>query len=129
MASLLACIGLSNVFSSTLGQLHQRKKEFARYYSLGISQNGMRKILFSEALIISLRPLCLSVLLNIPVLAWALNTASISINEFLKKAPYIPIISFSLVVFLLVGFAYYLIGRQLCKDDIITTLKDEGLSY
>ena len=27
---ILTCIGLANIFASTLGQIHQRKREFAR---------------------------------------------------------------------------------------------------
>ena len=34
---LLTCIGLANIFASTLGQIHQRKREFARYFADGTS--------------------------------------------------------------------------------------------
>lgn len=129
MASLLACIGLSNVFSVTLGQLHQRKREFVRYFSLGLSLKGLRKILFLEVLMIAIKPLMLSVLLNVPVVAWALSIAGVSGGAFLEKAPYAPVACFAWMVLSLTGFAYYLTGRKICREDIISNLKDELLPF
>ena len=40
---LLAFIGIANVFSNTLGFIRQRKQEFARYMSIGMTPEGMRK--------------------------------------------------------------------------------------
>lgn len=42
--ALLAIIGIANVFSNTLGFLRQRKREFAQYMSVGMTQEGMRKL-------------------------------------------------------------------------------------
>lgn len=42
---LLAFIGIANVFSNTLGFIRQRKREFARYMSIGMTPEGMRKCL------------------------------------------------------------------------------------
>ena len=45
IALLLSLIGLSNVFSATLGHIQQRKREFARYSALGFSPKNIRQIL------------------------------------------------------------------------------------
>lgn len=128
LAALLSLIGLSNVFSATLGQISQRKREFIRYLSIGISPKGMKKILLAEVFIISFRPLLLTFLINIPLLALALNYAdNISLLQYLQNAPYVTVISFSLLVFLCVGLAYTLISRQITGDDMITVLKDETM--
>ena len=37
LAGILACVGIAGILSSTLGQMYQRKKEFARYLSVGVS--------------------------------------------------------------------------------------------
>ena len=42
--ALLPVIGIANVFSNTLGFLRQRKREFARYASVGMTPEGMRKM-------------------------------------------------------------------------------------
>lgn len=40
---LLAIIGIGNVFSNTLGFVRQRKREFARYMSVGMTQGEIKK--------------------------------------------------------------------------------------
>ena len=40
---LLAVIGIGNVFSNTLGFVRQRKREFARYLSVGLTPEGMKR--------------------------------------------------------------------------------------
>lgn len=40
---LLATIGVGNVFSNTLGFVRQRKREFARYMSVGMTQGELKK--------------------------------------------------------------------------------------
>lgn len=127
LAALLSSIGIANVFSSTLGHIYQRRKEFARYLSIGLSPRGMRKILVAEALIISIHPILLSLLINIPIVALALNTASIPANEFIANAPILPTLAFALIILLFVGTAYYIGGKKICNDNIIDILKDETM--
>ena len=50
-------IGIVNVFSNCISQISLRKREFARYMSIGLSRKGIKKILTYEALIISLKPI------------------------------------------------------------------------
>ena len=56
---ILTCIGLANIFASTLGQIYQRKREFARYFAVGLTPKGAAKILAWEAAIVALRPILL----------------------------------------------------------------------
>ena len=44
LCALLALIGIANVFSNTLGFIRQRKREFARYMSIGMTPDRMRKM-------------------------------------------------------------------------------------
>lgn len=125
LAGLLSCIGIANVFSAILGQIYQRRKEFARYFSVGMSPGGMKKILLIEALIISLRPMILSVLVNIPVTALALNSAAISVKDFAPHAPVMPVLTFALFIFGFVSLAYYLGGRKILRSVIVKDLKDD----
>ena len=52
LCALLAMIGIANVFSNTLGFIRQRKREFARYMSIGMTPEGMRKMFRIEALLL-----------------------------------------------------------------------------
>lgn len=126
-AGLLSCIGIANVFSSTLGQIYQRRKEFTRYLSVGLSPKGMKKILAMETLIVALRPIVFSLVINIPIVAAALNTASIPVKEFIAAAPIIPILIFTIFILLSVSLAYYLGGLKICNADIGDILKDETM--
>ena len=53
---LLALIGIGNVFSNTFGFVRQRKREFARLLSVGMTPEGMKKVFCVEALAIAGRP-------------------------------------------------------------------------
>lgn len=50
---LLAIIGIGNVFSNTTGFVRQRKREFARYMSVGMTPEEIRKMFCIEALTIA----------------------------------------------------------------------------
>ena len=122
---LLAFIGIANVFSNTLGFIRQRKREFARYMSIGMTPEGMRKMLCIEALVIAGRP----VLITLPVTAvfvWLMITASyLNPMEFLAEAPIIPIILFIAVIFGFVALAYYLGGRQILRCGLAEALQTD----
>lgn len=127
LAALLAGIGLANVFSNALGQIQQRKREFARYLSVGLSPNGLGKILGFEVLLIALRPMLLSLLINVPVVLLALNASSVPGADFVKQMPVWPTAVFFLFILLAVSLAYYLGGKTVYNSHIIETLKDESL--
>src|SRR5690606_4308627 len=113
LAVMLASIGLANVFSNTLGQIHQRKREFARYLSVGISPAGLRKILMMEAIIITLRPILLSLFINVPVVLLALNTASIALSDYAQHMPLLATVLFMFFIALFVGIAYLLGAKSI----------------
>lgn len=125
-AGLMACIGLANVFASTLGQLHQRKREFARYFSVGMTATGAAKVLIWEAVIVALRPILLTVLINIPLMAFLLDVGGIPAEEFVaRRLPLVPALTFFAGIIGLVSLAYYLGGRKICKMELAETIKDD----
>ena len=122
---LLAFIGIANVFSNTLGFIRQRKREFARYMSIGMTPEGMRKMFWIEALVIAGRP----VLITLPITAvfvWLMITASyLNPMEFLAVAPIVPILLFIATLFGFVALAYYLGGKQILKCDLVEALRTD----
>ena len=126
---LLTCIGLANIFASTLGQIHQRKREFARYFAVGLTPKGAAKILTWEAVIVALRPIFFTIVINIPLMAIMLNAGGITAQEFIaKRLPLIPTIALFVVVIGFVGLAYYLGGRKICNMNLVDVIKDDTLS-
>ena len=122
---LLALIGIANVFSNTLGFIRQRKREFARYMSIGMTPESMRKMFWIEALVIAGRP----VLITLPVTSlfvWFMITASyLNPMEFLAVAPIVPILLFIVALFGFVALAYYLGGKQILKCNLVEALRSD----
>ena len=126
---LLTCIGLANIFASTLGQIHQRKREFARYFAVGLTPKGAAKILTWEAVIVALRPIVFTIVINIPLMAVMLNAGGITAQEFITKhLPLIPAITLFVAVIGFVGLAYYLGGKKICNMNLVDVIKDDTLS-
>ena len=119
---ILTCIGLANIFASTLGQIHQRKREFARYFAVGLTPKGAAKILAWEAAIVALRPILLTIVINIPLMAWMLDAGGITAGDFIaKRLPLVP------AILLFVALAYYLGGKKICDMNLVEAIKDDTL--
>ncbi len=128
LCGLLAIIGLANVFSNTLGYIYQRKREFARYLSIGLSPQGIKKILCMEALIIGGKPIVITIPLTIVFVLFAATASYINPMEFLDSMPVVPLFIFACMILGCVALAYYIGGRRICKNNIIETLKNDILS-
>lgn len=127
-AGILTCIGLANIFASTLGQIHQRKREFARYFAVGLTPKGAAKIWAWEAAIVALRPILLTIVVNIPLMAFMLDAGGITAGDFIaKRLPLIPAILLFVAVIGLVALAYYLGGKKICNMNLVEVIKDDTL--
>ena len=123
---LLALIGIANVFSNTLGFIRQRKREFARYMSIGMTPAGMRKMFGIEALAIAGRPVLITLPLTL-LLIWFMTSASyLDPMEFWSAAPIIPVVLFISAIFGFVALAYYLGGRQILKCNLVEALQSDN---
>lgn len=124
---LLAIIGIAHVFSHTLGFLRQRKREFARYMSVGLTPEGIRKMFFIEALMIAGRPLLVTSALTIVAVAFMIRASCLDPMEFIKVAPIAPILAFVSAVFAFVALAYYLGGKKILKVSLAEALRDDTM--
>ncbi len=125
LCALLALIGIANVFSNTLGFIRQRKREFARYMSIGMTPEGMRKMFWIEALVIAGRP----VLITLPItglFVWFMIRASyLNPTEFLAVAPIVPIVIFIAAIFGFVALAYVIGGKKILKCSLMEALQSD----
>ncbi len=124
---LLATIGITHVFSHTLGFLHQRKREFARYMSVGLTPEGIRKMFCIEALVIAGRPVLVTLALTIVAVAFMIKASYLDPVEFIKVAPVVPILVFVLSVFAFIALAYYLGGKKILKVTLADVLRDDTM--
>ena len=124
---LLAVIGIGNVFSNTLGFVRQRKREFARYMSVGMTQGEIKKMFCVEALTIAGRPILITLPLAVITVGYLLKISYIEVGTFLAEAPLIPIMIFMLAIWGIVAFAYYLGWRNIRKIDLAEVLRDDTM--
>ena len=124
---LLAIIGIGNVFSNTLGFVRQRKREFARYMSVGLTPKELKKMFCTEAIVIAGRPVLISLPIVIVAVGFMLQTSYMEVGTFLGEAPYIPIILFMLALIGSVTLAYYLAWRGVRKISLTEVLRDDTM--
>ena len=123
--SLLAIIGVANVFSNTLGFVSQRKREFARYMSVGMTPKGMRKMFSIEALVIAGRPFLITLPLTVVIVAFMITASYLDPKEFFVKIPLIPILVFLFAIFGFVGLSYYIGGKRMLKCSLTDSFPSE----
>ena len=124
---LLAIIGITNVFSNTLGFLRQRKREFAQYMSIGLTPQEMRKMFCIEAFVIAGKPLLITFPLTILFVQFATTASYLDPMVFWSEAPILPILIFAAAIILFVALAYYIGGKRLLQCDLIETLRNDTL--
>ncbi len=124
---LLALIGIGNVFSNTSGFVRQRKREFARYLSVGMTPQEIRRMFCIEAFALVVRP----VLITLPAAAAAvwymLRAGYVEASEFFAEAPFLPIALFMLSIAAAVSAAYYLGWRSVRKINPAEVLRDDTM--
>lgn len=124
---LLAIIGISNVFSNTLGFVRQRKREFARYMSIGMTRAEIRKMFCIEALVVAGRPVLITLPLAILAVWYLLKTSYIETEVFLAEASFVPIGLFISGIWIAVALAYYLGWRNMRKNELSEGLIDDTM--
>lgn len=124
---LLALIGVGDVFSNTLGFVRQRKREFARYLSVGMTPEELRKMFCIEAFVLAGRPMLWAAAVAVLAVGAMLRASYMDAAEFLAEAPCLPVGAFMLAVGGAVAFAYYLSWRKMRKIDLAEVLRDDTM--
>lgn len=124
---LLALIGVGDVFSNTLGFVRQRKREFARYLSVGMTPESLRKMFCIEALVLASRPMLWAAVVAFFAVGGMLKASYVEPVEFLAEAPLLPIGVFMLAAGGMVAFAYFLSWRKMRKMNLAEILRDDTM--
>lgn len=120
---LLALIGIGSVFSNTLGFVRQRKREFARYMSVGLTPEGLRKMFCIEALAIAGRPVLITLPAAVLAVGYMLKLSYLGVGEFLAEAPWMPIAVFMLAILGSVALAYFLAWRSVRRISLAEMIR------
>lgn len=126
VCTLLAAIGIANVFSNTLSFLRQRRQEFARYMSIGMTPNDIKKVFFIEVLVIAGRPILITLPLTIIFVGLMITASYLNPMEFITNAPILPIAVFILMIWGFVILAYYIGGKRILNSNLVDDLKNDA---
>lgn len=126
--TLLAMIGIANVFSYTMGFLRQRRREFARYLSVGMTPAGLRKMFRIEILVIAGRPVLITLPLTVLFVEAASGASYLDSMEFWVRAPFIPITVFIAAIFGFVMLAYLIGGKRILQDNLAEVLRSDMMA-
>ncbi len=122
---LLALIGIANVFFNTLGFIRQRKREFARYMSVGLTPKEMGKIFVIEAFVIAGKPLLVTLPVTAILVQLMINASYLDPMVFWAEAPVLPISLFALSIVAFVALAFYIGGRRLLNSNLGEALRED----
>ena len=124
---LLAIIGIGDVFSNTLGFVRQRKREFARYMSIGLTSANIRKMFCIEAAVLAGRPILITLPFAVITVGYMLKMSYLDTGEFMAEAPLIPIVIFMLAILGSITLAYAFAWRNVRKINLAEVLKDDTM--
>lgn len=124
---VLAAIGIGNIFSNTFGFVRQRKREFARYLSVGMTPDEMKRIFFVEALVLAGRPVLLTLPVTTAAVAAFIRISYLPPALFLGEVPFLQMAVFAAAVFGCVGLAYYLGAKRVLRSNPIDALRDDTI--
>lgn len=125
--ALLAMIGIGNVFSNALGFVRQRRREFGRYMSLGMTPGEFRKMFCVEALALAGRPALIALPLSAIAVGLMLKASYVAPGEFLAEAPILPVALMMLAILASVSLAYAISWRSIRKLTLSEILRDDTL--
>lgn len=115
-AGVLACIGLSDVFSSVLGRIPERRREVSQLLAAGITRRQVKRMLNAEATLIIAKPLMWAAVLNAIITVAAVQASPVTWSAFLINMPIAHVAVFSLACWLLVKLAYHLGERSILDN-------------
>ncbi len=124
---LLAVIGIGDVFTNTVGFVRQRKREFARYMSVGMTPGEIRKMFCVEALVLAGRPVLITLPLAVVAVGFMLKMSYLGAEEFFAETPLAPILFFMLAIWSSVALAYRLGWRSLRRISLTEVLRDDTM--
>jgi len=119
---ILTAIGLTNVISTISENVRTRAKEFAMLQSVGMTREGIKKMLRLEAILCSVKAL----LIGLPVgslASYGLHQAVGLSATFPYTLPWLPILASVIGVFIITWITMQIAANKLKNRNIIETIR------
>lgn len=124
----MGVIGISNSYSSINNNLRSRRREFAMLKSMGMTKDGLKKMLKVEGMYYSIYPFIYSIPLCLVILIGMVKTNRLfGIRDFLLYLDYKIMFVYMIIIILSIYSAYYFGIRKIEKEDIVDILRDESI--
>ncbi len=123
---LISLVSITNVFNTISTNVAHRRREFAIFKSMGLSNKGVTKILNIECLIYGLKALAFGLPLSIPVtyIMYLITRNAFSVPF---SIPWYSVLIASVSVFLVVFVTMLYASGKIKKDNTIDALRNENV--
>ncbi|MGL4799316.1 MAG: ABC transporter permease, partial [Cellulosilyticaceae bacterium] len=122
----IAMIGIVNIYSTISSQMVARRREFAMLKSIGISPEGLRKVLILESIGYSLKPVIIGVCLVTAFGMFLLWAIKLGVRYIFEVLPYGTFVGVGGALSIIVFVISYTLMRRIEKETIIDVLRDES---
>ncbi|MPM89980.1 hypothetical protein SDC9_137096 [bioreactor metagenome] len=125
IALMIGLIGIFNAFSTISNNLRLRKREFAVLRSVGLTPNGLDKILALEGLFFALTPIIISIPIVLFICWVMLRLTLITWTEFISVFPAGVILMYTVIIIASIFLSYYISSTCVKKSNVVESIKNE----
>ncbi|WP_148550009.1 ABC transporter permease [Paraclostridium bifermentans] len=125
IALMIGLIGIFNVFSTISNNLRLRKREFAVLRSVGLTPNGLNKILTLEGLFFAATPIIVSIPIVLFICWVMLRLTIITWGEFISVFPARVILMYTIILIASIFLSYYFSSTCVKKSNVVEEIKNE----
>lgn len=122
---LISLVSITNVFNTISTNVALRRREFAIFKSMGLSNKGVTKILNIECLIYGLKSVLIGIPLSIPI-TFAVYKVTNRAFSVPFSIPWYSIVIASVSVFIVVFVTMLYASGKIKKDNTIDALRNEN---
>lgn len=124
----MGIIGVSNSYSSINNNLSNRRREFAMLKSMGMTKDGLKKMLRLEGVYYSIYPFIYSIpICSIILIGIAKIDRVFGVRDLLFYLDYKTLLIYIIIIVISIYSAYYFGIRKIEKDEIVDVLRDESI--
>lgn len=125
IALMIGLIGIFNAFSTISNNLRLRKREFAVLRSVGLTPNGLNKILTLEGLFFAVTPIIISIPIVLFICWVMLRLTLITWAEFISVFPAGVILMYTVIIIASIFLSYYFSSTCVKKSNVVESIKNE----
>lgn len=125
IAIMIGIIGIFNAFTTISNNLQLHRRDYAMLRSIGLTPQGLNKILLLECLLFSLTPIVFSIPFIVLICWYMLKITLITWQEFASVFMGSETLIYAGCIFISIFFAYFYLSKTIKKGNIIENIYNE----